>query len=55
MWDCIGSLLFLIWMIVFCYLFGYSIRKDQHFSKNIISGYIGYSFILAVGFMIVEL
>lgn len=55
MWDCIGSLLFLIWMIVLSYFFGYSIRKEQNFSKNLLTGYIGYAFILAIGLMIIEL
>lgn len=55
MWDYISGFIFLIWMIIICYLFGYSIRKEQHFSKNLLAGYIGYSFIMAIGLMVIEL
>ena len=55
MWDYISGFIFLIWMIIICYLFGYSIRKEQHFTKNLLTGYIGYSFIMAIGLMVIEL
>lgn len=55
MWDYISGFIFLIWMIIICYLFGYSIRKEQHFTKNLLAGYIGYSFIMAIGLIVIEL
>ena len=55
MWDYISGFIFLIWMIIICYLLGYSIRKEQHFTKNLLTGYIGYSFIMAIGLMVIEL
>lgn len=55
MWDYISGLLFLIWMIALSYLFGFSIRKEHNFSTNLITGYIGYSFIIGLGLMVIEL
>lgn len=55
MWDYISGFIFLIWMIIICYLLGYSIRKEHHFTKNLLTGYIGYSFIMAIGLMVIEL
>lgn len=55
MWDYISGFVFLIWMIILCYLFGYSIRKESNFSENLLTGYIYYSFIIGFGFIIIEL
>lgn len=55
MWDYISGLLFLIWMIVLSYIYGFSIRKEHNFSSNLIIGYIGYSFVIGLGLMIIEL
>ena len=55
MWDYISGLLFLIWIIALSYLFGFSIRKEHNFSTNLITGYIGYSFIIGLGLMVIEL
>lgn len=53
--DYISGLLFLIWIIALSYLFGFSIRKEHNFSTNLITGYIGYSFIIGLGLMVIEL
>ena len=53
MWDYISGLLFLIWIIALSYLFGFSIRKEHNFSTNLITGYIGYSFIIGLGLMVI--
>lgn len=55
MWDYISGFIFLIWMIILCYLFGYSIRKESNFSENLLTGYICYSFIIGFGFIVIEL
>lgn len=55
MWDYIGGFLFLLWMIALNYLFGYSVHKTHNFSKNILTGYILYSFLIAIGFIGIEL
>ena len=55
MWDYIGGFLFLLWMITLCYLLGYAVNKTHIFSKNLLTGYILYSFLIAIGFVCVEL
>ena len=54
MLDYICGFLYLFWILCFCYFLGTAITNKKSFTTSFLVGYIGYSFVLAIGFIIIQ-
>lgn len=54
MLDYISGFIYLFWILCLCYFLGTAITNKKSFTTNFLIGYIGYSFVLAVGFIIIQ-
>lgn len=55
MLDYICGFIYLFWILCLCYFLGTAITNQKSFTTSLLVGYIGYSFVLAVGFIIIQL
>ena len=55
MLDYISGFIYIFWILCLCYFLGTAITKQKSFTTSLLVGYIGYSFVLAVGFIIIQL
>ena len=54
MLDYISGFIYIFWILCLCYFLGTALTKKS-FTTSLLVGYIGYSFVLAVGFIIIQL
>lgn len=55
MLDYISGFIYIFWILCLCYFLGTAITNQKSFTTSLLVGYIGYSFVLAVGFIIIQL
>lgn len=55
MLDYISGFIYIFWILCLCYFLGTALTKQKSFTTSLLVGYIGYSFVLAVGFIIIQL
>lgn len=54
MLDYICGFIYLFWILCLCYFLGTAITNKKSFTTNFLLGYIGYTFILTVGFILIQ-
>lgn len=54
MLDYICGFIYLFWILCLCYFLGTAITNKKSFTTSFLVGYIGYSFVLAIGFIIIQ-